>query len=432
MTIVLLAGMGLLVLVNGFFVAAEFAFVRANRGRLELMAATNRRAALALRQLDDISHYLASCQFGITLASLGIGFLGEPAIASLAEPLLGSVVSEAVAIVIALLLAYVISTAAHITVGEQVPKMFAIANAETVARRVAGPLEVFTRVFSPAIAALDNVSNAMLRRLGVSGTAAAEHGTSSEDLKQLIAESLAGGGLEREEAEMLSGVFRLSELDARRVMTPLSAVVSADAEDSVEAALDRAIDTGHTRLLVLRDGRPAGVVHVNDVARTLRRGGDKALMDLVRLAPVVPEARRLDDLLADLQRDRASMAVVVDEYGRTSGIVTVEDIVEEVVGEITDETDAVLPAVRTLPDGSLFARGYVPLDDLADHDVHLPSRAEGVVSIGGWVFDRLGRLPRRGDVVRTDEFEVTVDTVRERRVESVRITRVPRASAVTP
>ena len=231
---------------------------------------------------------------------------------------------------------------------------------------------------------------------------------------------------------MLSGVFRLSELDARRVMTPLSAVVSADAEDSVETALDRAIDAGHTRLLVLSDGRPVGVVHVNDLARTLRRGGGERLMDLVRPAPMVPETRRLDDLLADLQRDRASMAVVVDEYGRTSGIVTVEDIVEEVVGEITDETDAAAAAIRTLPDGTLFARGHVPLDDLADHGVRLPSHAEGVVSIGGWVFDRLGRLPRRGDVVRTDEFEVVVDTVRERRVESVRITHVPPAGAFTP
>ena len=190
--------------------------------------------------------------------------------------------------VVALLLAYVISTAAHITVGEQVPKMFAIANAETVARRVARPLEIFTLVFSPAIAALDNVSNAMLRRLGVSGSAAAEHGTSSEDLKQLIAESLAAGGLQREEAEMLSGVFRLSELYARRVMTPLPAVVSADVGDSMEAALDRCIDTGHTRLLVLRDGRPAGVVHVNDVARTLRRGGGERLMDVVRPARSCP------------------------------------------------------------------------------------------------------------------------------------------------
>ena len=424
MTAVLLAGMAALVLVNGFFVAAEFSLVRVNRGRLQRTAPQSRATTIALRQLDDISHYLAACQFGITLASLGIGFLGEPAIASLAEPVLGGVASHGVAVVVALLLAYVISTAAHITVGEQVPKMFAIANAETVARRVAGPLEVFTRVFSPAIAALDNVSNAMLRRLGVSGNVAAEHGTSSEDLKQLIAESLAAGGLEREEAEMLSGVFRLGELDARRVMTPLPAVVCADTGDALDTALDRCIDTGHTRLLVLRDGRPAGVVHVNDLARALRRGGGAdTLVDLVRPVPVIPETRRLDDLLDDLQRDRASMAVVIDEYGRTSGIVTVEDIVEEVVGEITDETDADAAVIRTLPDGALFARGHVPLDDLADHDVRLPSAAEGVISVGGWIFDRLGRLPRRGDVVTTDEFEVAVDTVRERRVESVRITR---------
>src|SRR5215217_2416246 len=288
--------MGLLVLVNGFFVAAEFALVRVNRGRLERLAPGSRATIIALRQLDDISHYLAACQFGITLASLGIGFLGEPAIASLAEPLLGSVASHAVAVVVALLLAYVISTAAHITLGEQVPKMFAIANAEIVARRVAWPLEIFTRIFSPAIAALDNVSNAMLRRLGVSGNVAAEHGTSSEDLKQLIAESLAAGGLERDEAQMLSGVFRLRELEARRVMTPMPAVVSADVEESTEVALDRCVDTGHTRLLVLRDGRPAGVVHVNDLARTLRRGGRETLMDLGRPAPVVPETRRLDDL----------------------------------------------------------------------------------------------------------------------------------------
>jgi CBS domain containing-hemolysin-like protein len=307
--------------------------------------------------------------------------------------------------------------------------MFAIANAENVARRVARPLEVFTRLFSPAIGALDHVSNAMLRPLGVSGNVAAEHGTSSEDLKQLIAESLAGGGLEREEAEMLSGVFRLSELDARRVLTPLPAVVSADAGDPMETALDRCIDTGHTRLLVLRDGRPAGVAHVNDLARTLRRGDGQALMDVVRVAPLVPETRRLDDLLADLQRDRASMAVVVDEYGRTSGIATVEDIVEEVVGEIIDETDAAMADIRTLPGGALFARGHVPLDDLADHDVRLPSASEGVISLGGWIFDRLGRLPRRGDIVTTDEFQIVVDTVRDRRVESVRITRRPAGAA---
>jgi CBS domain containing-hemolysin-like protein len=422
----LLIGMGFLVLVNGFFVAAEFAYVRVNRGRLEILAADGRKGAkIALTHLEEISHYLAACQFGITLASLGIGFLGEPAIAELIEPALGDVVSHAVSVAIAVLFAYMISTAAHITVGEQVPKIFAIHNAEQVAQRVARPLGAFAKVFGPAIAVLDRTSNAMLRPLGVQARNHGEGGASSEDLKQLIAESLAGGGLDSDEAEMLSGVFRLSELEARKVMTPLPAVVDARVEESLETALDRCIDTGHTRLLVREEsGSPLGAVHVNDLVRAIRRDLPADLRELARPAPIVPETRRLDDLLADLQRDRASMAAVVDEYGRLAGIVTVEDIVEEVVGEIVDETDSALPPVRQLPDGTLFVRGDVSLDDLADdYAIVLPS-IDGVVSVGGWVFDRLGRLPQRGDVVTEDGIRVAVDTVRENRVESVRVTRI--------
>jgi CBS domain containing-hemolysin-like protein len=415
----------ILVLVNGFFVAAEFAYVRVNRGRLEAIAETGSRGArVALRQLEDISHYLAACQFGITLASLGIGFLGEPAIADLAEPVFGGVASHAVSLAIALVFAYAISTAAHITVGEQVPKMFAIANAEDVARRVARPLGVFAAVFGPAIGALDRTSNAMLRPLGVNAHTHDDGGKSPEDLKQLIAESLAGGSLDSDEAEMLSGVFRLSEMEARSVMTPLPAVIDVDADAPLEEALDRCIETGHTRLLVREgSGTPLGCVHVNDLARALRGDHVPDLRSIARAAPVVPETRRLDDLLADLQRNRTSMAAVVDEYGRLAGIVTVEDIVEEVVGEIVDETDSIVAPVRRLPDGSLFVRGDVSLTDLADdHEVDLPE-IDGVVSIGGWVFDRIGRLPRRGDVVKDDELHITVDTVRENRVESVRISR---------
>jgi CBS domain containing-hemolysin-like protein len=421
--------MGLLVLVNGFFVAAEFALVRARRARLEERRASSRGAGAALLQLDDISRYLAACQFGITLASLGIGFLGEPAIASLAEPVLGNVVSHGVAVAIALIIAYALSTAAHITVGEQVPKLYAIDNAELVAGRVARPLGVFTRVFSPAIALLDRVSNALLRPLGVSAGSAEDRGGGAEEVRQLIAESVAGGSLELEAAEMLSGVFKLRELSARDVMTPGPAVVDVALGESVEVALERCLDTGHTRLLVVRDehaGEALGAVHVNDLARAVRADGAGRVEELMRSVPVVPETRALDALLGDLQRDRASLAAVIDEYGRTAGIVTVEDIVEEVVGEIVDETDPAVAAVRRLPSGELFVRGHVALADLEDFGVRLSDAPEGVVSVGGWVFARLGRLPRRGDVLEDGDRLVTVDGVREHRVDAVRIaTRAP-------
>src|SRR5262249_54533740 len=172
------------------------------------------RSALVLRQLDDVGRYLAACQFGITLASLGIGFLGEPAIASLAEPVLGGVLSHGVAVAVAFVFAYSVSTAAHITVGEQVPKIVAITDAERVARRVARPLEVFARVGGPAIAALHSTSNWMLRRIGIDPDAAGDRGGGPEDVKQLIAESLAAGALDAAEAEMLTGVFALSERTA--------------------------------------------------------------------------------------------------------------------------------------------------------------------------------------------------------------------------
>jgi CBS domain containing-hemolysin-like protein len=422
--------MGLLVLVNGFFVAAEFALVRARRARLEELSSNSRGAATALFQLDDISRYLAACQFGITLASLGIGFLGEPAIASIAEPLLGNVLSHGVAVGVSLAIAYALSTAAHITVGEQVPKLYAIDNAEQVARRVARPLGLFTKVFGPAISLLNSVSNALLRPLGVHAGEKGERGGGAEEVRQLIAESVAGGSLEREAAEMLSGVFSLPELTAREVMTPAPAVVSVAVSDSVETALDRCLDTGHTRLLVVRDehsDEAVGAVHVNDLARAARKGGAAGIADMLRAVPLVPETRPLDELLSDLQRDRASLAAVVDEYGRTSGIVTVEDIVEEVVGEIVDETDPAVAAVRPLPNGDLFVRGHVALADLEDYGVHLSSEQD-VVSIGGWVFSRLGRLPRRGDVLEDGDVKVTVDSVREHRVEAVRIVTRDRAA----
>ena len=353
-----LFGVAVLVAANGFFVAAEFALVRTREGRIEQMRDEGRRgAALVLRQIDRIDEFLSACQLGITMASLGIGFLGEPAIAQLLESALGDSVSHGLSLAISITIAYVLTTALHITVGEQVPKIYAIVHPEGIARRTARGLQLFRSIFNPFIWLLNTASNAILRVLGVDPRAEFEEVSSSEDLKLIIARSSRGGKLDPGEAGMLSGVFHLHEQQARQVMTPIPAVVTVDVSETAEVALRRCVDSGHTRLVVTESDntdRIRGIVHSNSLARRLMaEGPDASIVESVKDALIVPETKPLDDLLADLQRERASMAVVVDEYGRTAGIVTIEDIIEEVVGEIADETDPAAGSVRRLANGDL-------------------------------------------------------------------------------
>jgi CBS domain containing-hemolysin-like protein len=236
---------------------------------------------------------------------------------------------------------------------------------------------------------------------------------------------VTGGKLDPGEAGMLTGVFHLHEQQARQVMTPAPAVVTVDLAENVETALRRCVASGHTRLVVTEDDnhdRVKGLVHANALAQLLlAEGPDASIEGLVREAPIVPETKPLDDLLADLQRQRSSLAVVVDEYGRTAGIVTVEDIIEEVVGEIDDETDPQGGAVRRLANGDWFVRGHVAITDLVDYGLALPVDTDAYNSVGGFVFGELGRLPKRGDTVHHNGYSIRVESVRENRIEAVRI-----------
>ena len=224
---------------------------------------------------------------------------------------------------------------------------------------------------------------------------------------------------------MLGGVFHLHEQQAREVMTPIPAVVTVDASDDVETALRRCVTSGHTRLVVIEDDNPdrvKGIVHNNSLARIyMSDGPDAALEPAIRDALIVPETRPLDDLLQDLQRQRTSLSIVVDEYGRTVGLVTVEDILEEVVGEIEDETDPRAADLRRLTNGDWFVRGHVSLGDLKDAEIELPVDTDAYNSVGGYVFGELGRLPKRGDEITADGYTIRVESVRENRIEAVRI-----------
>ncbi|HEX5376902.1 MAG TPA: hemolysin family protein [Solirubrobacterales bacterium] len=428
MSALLLVLLLLLLAVNGFFVAAEFALVRSRRGKIEQLAAEGESGAVAVvEQLDKIDESLSACQIGITMASIGIGFLGEPSLAHLLEPLFGSL-SHGAAVGLSVAISFALVTALHISVGEQVPKMLAISHAERTARRVSRPLNWFRAATAPVILMLSAFSNAIVRLFGVDPTDIEEHHT-AEDLKQIIDRSKLGGTLDPGEAGMLGGVFHLHEQEAREVMTPIPAVVTVDASETVETALRRCVTSGHTRLVVIEDENPdrvKGIVHNNSLARLFMSEGPTAeIAPAIRDAVIVPETRPLDDLLHDLQVQRTSLSVVVDEYGRTVGIVTVEDILEEVVGEIEDETDPRAAALRQLASGEWFVRGHVSLGDLSDAGIELPVDTDAYNSVGGYVFGELGRLPKRGDTIVANGYTIRVESVRENRIEAVRISGQP-------
>ena len=414
-----------LVAVNAFFVIAEYALVRSRRARLEVMREGGARgAALALEQLQRVNEYISAVQIGVTLCSIGIGALGEPALANLFKSALGNALSHGLATVIAVAVAFVVISSVQLVGGEMVPKFYAIDRAESVARRIARPLQAFSVAFRPFIVALTAVADRILRLLGVDMSQERSAG-SSDELKRLIAESHAGGQIDPGEAGMLTGVFHLHEQEARQVMTPIPAVVTIDISQDVETALQLCVSSGHTRLVVTEDedrDRVRGIVHVSELVRLYMQQGPHAPIEpIVHDALIVPETKPLDDLLADLQRQRASMAVVVDEYGRVVGVVTVEDIIEEVVGEISDETDPSTGEVRRLANGDWFVRGHVPISDLADYGLRMPEDSDAYNSIGGYVFGELGRLPRRGDTVNAVGYSIRVESVRDNRIESLRI-----------
>ena len=403
MTALLILAVIALLAINAFFVAAEFALVRANIGRLQAVVDEGGRGARsarrALRQREDLTRYLSACQLGVTLASLGLGFLGEPAVASLFEELFGVQTSDTAGVV--------------------------ISNAEGVARFSAGPLGVFELILRPFIALLSGSANVILRVLRIDPSQRLDEGGTPEDIKLLITQAETGGTLDENEADMLEGVFHLHEQEARQVMTPIPAVVTVEETDDVESALRRCVDSGHTRLVVLEEDNPdnvLGTVHANSLIRQyMQRGPQADLKGLVKPALILPETKPLDDLLADLQRERTTLAVIVDEYGRPTGVVTVEDVVEEVVGEIDDETDPAAGAIRRLATGEWYVRGHVALSDLPDYGIELPDDNEAYNSVGGLVFSELGRLPQRGDVINIDGYSLRVDSVRENRVTAVRI-----------
>lgn len=398
-----------LVLLNGFFVAAEFALVSVRRSRVAQLANEGDKRARRVQQaLGHLDTYIAATQLGITMASLALGFIGEAAIAPLLEPLLGAVLPHGhdallTAEGIALTLAFVIATALHIVIGELAPKSIALQRTDVTALWVTGPLNLFITLFRPFIVALNGLGNAVVRALGLepAGEHAAVH--SVEELALLVHATREAGLLEEEQERMVAGVFDVGTRRVSRVMTPRTELDTVEVTLPWPEVVRHVTQSRHQRLPVYAQDPDhiLGLLYAKDVLRVLAdprpRGGPVDLRTLLRPVPFVPESLPLDDLLVTLRRERVQAAIVLDEFGGTAGLVTLEDVLEEIVGEVR-EADTPGASVEILPDGSLMLDGLLSLEDVNER-MDLGIADPFYDTLGGYVLGQLGRAPLVGDEV---------------------------------
>ncbi|MBW3592419.1 MAG: hemolysin family protein [Actinobacteria bacterium] len=403
----------LLVLGNAIFVAAEYALVTARRGRLE--SQHNRRARVALALLDNPVAFISTVQVGITAFSIALGAVGQPLLAGFFEPWVAAGISFAIA--------FFILTFLSLVIGELVPKAVALQKAESIAMLLAIPLAAFQRLLKPAVWVLQGSANWIARAFGVTPAPAGIAIHTEEDIRNTIAEGGESGVIEEAEQEMLYKVFDFAEKEAHDVMVPRPQVVALSVDLPTREALAAMIDSPYTRYPVYSGSldEVRGILHVRELFKALYdRGIDNVrLPDLVRPAYLVPETKDLGALLAEFRRTNQHMAIVVDEYGGMEGIVTLEDLLEEIVGEIEDEYDLPDESIERLDDGRVRVDGTFPIDDFNEQfaqDVPV----EDYHTVAGFVFGQLGRAAQAGDQVLHDgvRFEVVeVDGPRIERLE---------------
>ena len=413
-----------LVLANGFFVSAEFALVGSRRTRLDELARTgNRKAMLAARAIQSLDRYISATQLGITLASLGLGWIGEPALARLIEGAflwlpnpMEPVATHSVAIVIA----FALITVLHIVLGELAPKAVALLYPETVSRYVVVPLMGFSWLMAWPIRLLNGLAAATLRLFRIRAPSARERVHSPEEIRMLVEQSEESGSLLPEDARMLEGVFEFSEKTAEEVMTPRTEIVSLPDDATAELAADVAAESRKSRYPVYHDtlDEIVGIVHTKDILQAIRRRPAGVVKDLVRAPLFVPGTREVEDVLVDMKRMKTHMAVVLDEYGGTAGVVTMEDLLEEIVGPLEDEFDAAAPSGPPVEAARLD--GATPVSGFNDQYSESLSEAD-YTTIGGWIFGQLGRLPRVGDRVPAGKHALEVVEMDARRVKAVRV-----------
>ncbi len=414
--------MAALVAANAFFVAAEFALVSVRRTRIqELVSQGNHAARWVQRAVREPDRFIAATQLGITIASLGLGWIGEPALSHLIQPVVGlfpEAVAGEVAHGLSAGLAFAVITFLHVVIGELAPKSIALQNPERTALFVAQPTAWTTWIFRPLIWLLNGSGNLLLSVLGMRSASAHQLAHSVEELKMLVTASAASGVVEADEEDMLQAVFDFSDTLVRQVTVPRTEMVAIPAEAALDEIIASVLRHPFTRYPVYEGDldHVLGVIHLRDImrARHSERANVTTARGLMREAIFIPETARVGTLLRRFRARRQHLAIVVDEYGGTAGMVTLADLLEEIVGEVSDEFDSG-PGIQALPDGSYLLDGLTLIDEVNDH-FQLKLGDPSYDTIAGFVLGRLGRLAKVGDVVTTDGVRLRVEALDGKRI----------------
>ncbi len=418
-----LLAVAFLVLLNAFFVAAEFALVSVRPTRIaELVASGNRAARWVARGLENPNRYIAATQLGITLASLGLGWIGEPALAGLLEPIVELFPAEFASTIshtLSSIIAFSAMTFLTVVVGELMPKSIALQNPDRTSLIVGRPLSWIVVLFKPLIWALNGTANALLKLIGVRPAEAHELVHSVEELKMIVADSAESGVVADSEQEMFHAIFDFRETLVRQIMSPRTEVIAVAADTRLQESLETAVSTGFSKLPVYQDDldHVIGVVHLIDLVDAIQSNGSATARELMRETIFIPEAARIDTLLQIFRAQHRHLAIVLDEYGGTAGIVTLEDLLEEIFGEVSDPFDRDVE-IQLLPDGSSLVDGLTTIADVNEHfglnlsDPHYDT-------IAGFILGRLGRLAKLGDTIVVDGARLRVVAMDGRRVSRV-------------
>ena len=414
----------LLVVLNGFFVAVEFALVKVRSTRIAELANEGKGTArMAMHAIQHMDVYLSACQVGISLASIALGRVGEPVVAQLLEPVLHALnVPEAATHSIAFTVGLMAVTAIHIVVGEQAPKYWAIQRAETAVMALSYPLHWFYAIFRPAIWVLNAVTNLILRLFKIEPASEHDLAHSEEELRMILTASGESGVLRDSEVDLVKHVFEFADKVAWDIMVPRVDMVYLDANWPLERNLEVADSHTYTRYPLCEgdSDHVVGMVHIKDLVRARQSGLD--IRQVKREIIFVPETKSIDHLLREFQLKKMHMAVVVDEYGGTAGIVTLEDVLEEIVGEIHDEFEEPRPDVQQVGDGQYLVDGKVMLSDLKiDYEIELPENESE--TLGGWVLDALGGIPEVETTLEAGPYALQVKEMDGQRVRKVLVIR---------